>query len=122
MLSVSRHIDAPADAVWKVLVDTDAWPKWGPTVSGGEIDGGVLTLGATGRVHTPVGVALPFTITEFERRPQVGVVGGRSARHRARRRTGRQRMPREHVRAVVGACLSPGVGDRPGSESTKMVR
>ena len=66
MLSVSRHIDAPADAVWKVLVDTDAWPKWGPTVSGGEVDGGVLTLGATGRVRTPVGVALPFTITEFE--------------------------------------------------------
>ena len=66
MLSVSRHIDAPADAVWKVLVDTDAWPKWGPTVSGGEVDGGVLTLGATGRVRTPVGVELPFTITEFE--------------------------------------------------------
>ena len=66
MLSVSRHIDAPADAVWKVLVDTDAWPKWGPTVSGGEVDGGVLTLGATGRVRTPVGVALPFTTTEFE--------------------------------------------------------
>ncbi|RDH80381.1 SRPBCC family protein [Mycolicibacterium moriokaense] len=66
MLSVSRHIDAPADAVWKVLVDTDAWPKWGPSVTGGEVDGGALALGATGRVHTPFGVALPFTITEFE--------------------------------------------------------
>ena len=66
MLSVSRHIDAPADAVWKVLVDTDAWPKWGPTVTRGEIEGDVLALGATGRVQTPVGVTLPFTITEFE--------------------------------------------------------
>jgi uncharacterized protein YndB with AHSA1/START domain len=66
MLSVSRHIDAPAAAVWKVLVDLDAWPRWGPTVSGAELDGDELTLGATGRVQTPVGVALPFEITEFE--------------------------------------------------------
>ena len=66
MLSVSRHIDAPADAVWQVLVDTDAWPRWGPSVARAEIDGDGLTLGATGRVHTPLGVALPFTVTEFE--------------------------------------------------------
>ncbi len=65
MLTVSRHIDAPPDAVWRLLVDTEAWPKWGPTVAGGEIDGGEMTLGASGRVHTPVGVALPFRITEF---------------------------------------------------------
>jgi uncharacterized protein YndB with AHSA1/START domain len=65
MLTVTRHIDAPAEAVWKLLVDTDAWPQWGPTVAGGEIDGGEMTLGASGRVHTPVGVSLPFRITEF---------------------------------------------------------
>ena len=114
MLSVSRHIDAPADAVWKVLVDTDAWPKWGPTVSGGEVDGGVLTLGATGRVRTPLGVALPFTITEFEdgRRWAWSVAG---VRHRARCPTGQQWLPREHERAVVGTCISPRVGDRLGA-------
>jgi uncharacterized protein YndB with AHSA1/START domain len=66
MLTVSRHIDAPAAAVWKVLVDLDAWPRWGPTISGADLDGDELTLGATGQVRTPVGVALPFTITEFE--------------------------------------------------------
>jgi len=66
MLTVTRHIDAPAEAVWKLLVDTDAWPQWGPTVAGGEIDGDGLTLGATGRVITPVGIPLPFTITEFD--------------------------------------------------------
>ncbi len=66
MLSVSRHIDAPAEAVWKVLIDTHAWPQWGPTVAGAELDDAELALGATGRVYTPVGVALPFTITEFE--------------------------------------------------------
>lgn len=66
MLSVSRRIDAAAAAVWKVLVDVDAWPRWGPTVSRATLDGDVLTLGSTGRVYTPVGVPLPFTITEFE--------------------------------------------------------
>ena len=66
MLTVTRHINAPADAVWKVLIDTAAWPKWGPTVAGGEVDGDALTLGATGRVITPVGIPLPFTITDFE--------------------------------------------------------
>ena len=66
MPTVSRHIDAPPDAVWGVLVDTDAWPRWGPSVTGATVDGGGLTLGATGHVRTPVGVELPFTITEFE--------------------------------------------------------
>jgi uncharacterized protein YndB with AHSA1/START domain len=66
MFSVSRHIDAPAAAVWKVLVDLDAWPRWGPTVSGADLDGDELTLGATGHVRTPVGLALPFEITDFD--------------------------------------------------------
>ena len=66
MLTVSRHFNAPAEAVWRVLVDTDAWPKWGPTVAGADLDGDLLTLGATGRVQTPVGVALPFEITDFD--------------------------------------------------------
>jgi uncharacterized protein YndB with AHSA1/START domain len=66
MLSVTRHIDAPATAVWKVLVDLDAWPQWGPTVSRAELDGAELTLGATGRVYTPVGIALPFKIIDFD--------------------------------------------------------
>jgi uncharacterized protein YndB with AHSA1/START domain len=65
MLTVTRHIDAPAEAVWKLLVDTDAWRQWGPTVAGGAVDGDELTLGATGRVRTPIGIELPFTITEF---------------------------------------------------------
>lgn len=66
MLSVSRHIDAPAEDVWRVLTDLEAWPVWGPSVTRAELDGERLALGATGRVYTPVGIALPFEITEFE--------------------------------------------------------
>jgi hypothetical protein len=51
--------------VWDILVDLDAWPRWGLTVAAAEIEGGLLTLGTKGRVFTPVGVPLPFEITEF---------------------------------------------------------
>lgn len=51
--------------MWDILTDLDAWPRWGLTVSRAELDGGLLTLGTTGRVWTPVGVPLPFEITEF---------------------------------------------------------
>lgn len=67
MVTVSRVVSAPPAAVWKVLIDLDDWPKWGPTVAGGELtDATELGLGVHGKVYTPVGVPLPFTITEYE--------------------------------------------------------
>jgi len=64
MWTVSRNLEAPADAVWHVLTDLEAWPRWGPTVSRAELDGAAFELGATGRVWTPVGVPLPFVLSE----------------------------------------------------------
>lgn len=66
MWTVDRLIDAPADVVWRILVDLEAWPEWGPTVAGAELDGAAFELGATGRVWTPVGVPLRFTISELD--------------------------------------------------------
>lgn len=65
MWSVSRQIEASADAVWRILVDLDAWPEWGPTVARAELDGDAFELGATGRVWTPVGVPLPFVLSDI---------------------------------------------------------
>jgi uncharacterized protein YndB with AHSA1/START domain len=66
MPTVERAMSAPSEAVWKVLVDLDDWPKWGPTVSGADLDlPGPLALGSRGKVWTPVGVPLPFEINEF---------------------------------------------------------
>ena len=64
--SVSREIVSPPEVVWRLLTHVDEWPRWGPTVAGGEVPGGVISAGARGTVRTAVGVGLPFVVTEFE--------------------------------------------------------
>lgn len=67
MLTVERRVAAPPESAWRVLTDLDAWPRWGPSVRRAELDGdGPLALGSRGKVWTPVGIALPFVVTEFE--------------------------------------------------------
>ncbi|MCW2520506.1 MAG: Polyketide cyclase / dehydrase and lipid transport [Mycobacterium sp.] len=67
MLTTARTIAAAPEAAWHVLTDLDAWPRWGPTVQRAELsDPGALRLGSRGKVWTPVGVALPFEVTEFD--------------------------------------------------------
>lgn len=66
MWTVGRDVEAPAETVWQILTDLDAWPRWGLTVTKAELDGAALLLGATGRVWTPVGLPLPFVISEFD--------------------------------------------------------
>ena len=61
---------APAAVAWDLLIDTARWPAWGPTVAGAEVrtggDGTRIGPGATGRVRTPVGLHLPFEVTDFD--------------------------------------------------------
>jgi uncharacterized protein YndB with AHSA1/START domain len=68
MASVGRDIPAPPDAVWDVLVDTAAWPIWGPSVHNASLRDGAteLGLGVRGDVWTAVGVRTGFVITEFD--------------------------------------------------------
>ncbi|MCH9667833.1 MAG: SRPBCC family protein [Actinomycetia bacterium] len=68
MVTVERSVAAPADRVWRVLVDLDAWPLWGPSVRGAELDGGGRELGrgSRGSVDTALGFSLPFVVTEFD--------------------------------------------------------
>jgi len=64
----TQEVAAPADEVWQLLVDVRRWPDWGPTVTAARLDGSkasALTPGATGRVRTPVGLWLPFTVTDW---------------------------------------------------------
>lgn len=67
MWTVSRRIAAPADAVWQLLVDLQAWPRWGPTVRSAALaDGAAFEVGSAGRVWTAAGVPLPFVICELD--------------------------------------------------------
>ncbi|MDV3133548.1 SRPBCC family protein [Mycobacterium sp. 29Ha] len=84
MPTVERHIPAPREAVWNVLVDLDLWPKWGPSIQRAELaEAGPMKLGSRGKVWTAIGVALPFTITEFEENRCWAweVAGVRATRH-----------------------------------------
>ncbi len=67
-LSVHRVIAAPPQAAWDILVDLDAWPRWGPSINHAELDDPYqhLTSGATGVVQTALLVRVPFVITEFD--------------------------------------------------------
>ena len=71
MLAVDRLIAAPSSAAWNVLVDLDAWPQWGPTVSGARLDSPhtELSLGATGVVRTSLGFGVPFVVILIARGP-----------------------------------------------------
>jgi uncharacterized protein YndB with AHSA1/START domain len=68
MLTVDRRIAAPPAAVWELLIDLDAWPRWGPTIRSATLDEPYreLAQGVTGTVRTPLPVDVPFVITEFD--------------------------------------------------------
>lgn len=68
MLAVHRDISAPPAQAWQLLVDLDAWPQWGPSITRAELDDPYEELAhhATGVVHTALLVKVPFVITDFD--------------------------------------------------------
>jgi hypothetical protein len=64
-VTVTREFAADPAAVWELLVETEHWPQWGPSVRDVELHGGRLTAGAEGRVRTAVGLWLPFRVSAF---------------------------------------------------------
>jgi uncharacterized protein YndB with AHSA1/START domain len=86
MLTVDRSVPVPPSAVWKLLVDLDAWPKWGPTIRHAQLDPPLteLALHATGKVQTTLSIAIPFTISEYDPGRQWAwrVAGVPATRHR----------------------------------------
>ncbi len=65
-MHVVKHIDAPVETVWTILIDTQLWPVWGPTVAAVDCPQRWISSGVKGRVKTALGFWLPFEITAFE--------------------------------------------------------
>jgi len=65
-LEVSEAIDAPPTVIWDILTDTHRWPRWGPTVRAVRCTHRRIRLGSEGAVQTPVGLWVPFVVTEYE--------------------------------------------------------
>ncbi|MGY1592003.1 SRPBCC family protein [Geodermatophilus sp. SYSU D00708] len=53
--------EAPAE-VWERYAVPARWPEWAPQVTGVELPVPRLVAGVHGRVHGPLGVALPFVV------------------------------------------------------------
>ena len=62
---VEQSIPASPQRAWDLLTDTVQWPKWGPSVKGVFCDQRVIRCGSRGRVRLPVGVTLPFVVTDY---------------------------------------------------------
>ncbi len=67
MLRITRTLEYPADEVWNVLIDTEAWPAWGPSVTAVRAPNRYLRGGDRGHIRTVLGAWLPFEVSEFDR-------------------------------------------------------
>lgn len=62
-VDVTRTVDAPAEVVWDLLVDTRRWPEWGPSITDVECTDRQIESGTTGRVRLVGGIWIPFEVT-----------------------------------------------------------
>jgi hypothetical protein len=62
-LLVARDVAADRAAAWDLLVDTERWPEWGPSVRAVEAEHRRIREGTTGHVRLPGGLELPFEVT-----------------------------------------------------------
>ena len=65
MIEASLEIPVPAAVAWRLLTDTEAWPRWGPSVRAVEAPSRHIERGLRGRVRTTPGLWLPFEITHW---------------------------------------------------------
>ena len=66
MIGTSLEIPVPAAVAWQLLTDTEAWPRWGPSVIAVDAPARFIGPGMRGRVQTTPGLWLPFEITDWQ--------------------------------------------------------
>ena len=64
-ITVERKIFASPQTAWALLTDTAQWPRWGPSVRAVFCPVRHIRKGSRGRIQLPIGVTVPFFITEY---------------------------------------------------------
>ena len=64
-VAFDKEMKASAERVWQLLTDTRTWPRWGPSVRAVDSPERYIRSGLTGRICTPIGLWVPFTIETF---------------------------------------------------------
>lgn len=62
---IGLTIDCTAEDAWRLLTDTQQWPRWGPSVVRVSCEQRYIGPDSKGRVKTALGFWVPFTITEY---------------------------------------------------------
>jgi Polyketide cyclase / dehydrase and lipid transport len=65
MIRTGLEIPAAAAVAWRLLIDTEAWPRWGPSVIAVDAPARHIGPAMSGRVQTALGPWLPFEITDW---------------------------------------------------------
>lgn len=63
----ARGDASPAEA-WRRYAELRRWPEWSPQISRVSANGSRLAPGLRGTVHGPVGVHVPFVVTDVDER------------------------------------------------------
>ena len=66
IITVKRELRASPESAWDLLTDTTKWRLWGPTVRSVTCSDRYIRIGSSGKVRTPIGLWVPFLITEYE--------------------------------------------------------
>jgi hypothetical protein len=65
-IAVRRAFRSTCSRIWELLTDTTTWPQWGPSVRAVECRERFIRQGTSGRIKTPLGIWLPFSIAGYE--------------------------------------------------------
>ena len=66
MIQTGLEIPVPAAVAWRLLTDTEAWPRWGPSVRAVDAPARLIGPGMRGRVRTALGLWFPFEISDWQ--------------------------------------------------------
>jgi hypothetical protein len=67
-ISVERRIRSSPDRAWDLITDTTRWPQWGPSVTNVFCPDRYIRRGTRGRIRLPIGLTVPFQVTEYSHR------------------------------------------------------